>query len=282
MFSISCISSTNVKQFLFLQELLFACVKDLKTHLLQSLDRQSLFLEMSFLQIDNQLRSTPYPVMLSFDSEYRSFQADNVKSKDDVARRRIEKINQMNSCNSSSDPVFFLAISKWRKKDISFISFEYIKLRFLFLVWCIFRVYSCLNGLCLYSSNSFQIIFNACSIADFCLELEQEVILSLFEFFTHISSRLQYRIMPSSDRYDGDPVKDSLSSVQSTENLISTGEQHPILIAPVFNGNSKRIASLPSIVPIGAPWQQIYLLARTQKKIYIEMLELAPIRLILR
>ncbi|KAI9110971.1 hypothetical protein K1719_018091 [Acacia pycnantha] len=228
------------------QELLFVCMKDLKTYLLQSLDRQSLSFEISFLQVDNQLPSTPYPVMLSFDREYKSYEVDNMKSKDDVARQG-EKVNQMNSFNSSCDPVFFLGISKWRKKDISFVSFEYIKL----------------------------------SIADCCLELEQEVILSLFEFFTQASSRLQYLITSSSDRCDGDSVKDSSLSVLRIENLISRDDQYPALITPVCNGGSKRNVSLPYIVPIGAPWQDIYLLSKTQKKIYIEMLELAPIKLTL-
>ncbi|MQL85897.1 hypothetical protein Taro_018428, partial [Colocasia esculenta] len=36
---------------------------------------------------------------------------------------------------------------------------------------------------------------------------------------------------------------------------------------------------LPSVVPIGAPWQQIHRLAKRQKKIYIEAFELAPVKL---
>ncbi|KAK7274520.1 hypothetical protein RIF29_15613 [Crotalaria pallida] len=226
------------------QELLFACIKDIQIDLLQSLDRQSLSLQISFLQIDNQLHSTPHPVMLSFDGGYRSCQVDNVKSRDDVAKTRIVKSNQMNSCSSSS-PVFCLEISKWRKKDISFISFEYIKLR----------------------------------MADFRLEIEQEVILSLFEFFTNVCLGLQYGIMPSSDYFDGVPLANSSPFVQSSENPILTADHCPPRIAPTRK--SKKIASLPFIVPIGAPWQEIYLMARTQKKIYIEMLELAPIKLTL-
>ena len=112
--------------------MLFGCIKDIQIELLQSLDRQSLSLQIAFLQIDNQLRSTPYPVMLSFDSGYRSCPVGNVKSRDDAAGTRIEKLNQMSCYSSSSIPVFSLEISKWRKKDISFVSFEYIKLRFLF------------------------------------------------------------------------------------------------------------------------------------------------------
>lgn len=51
---------------------------------------------------------------------------------------------------------------------------------------------------------------------------------------------------------------------------------------PIVTGNQKSSSLLPSVVPIGAPWQHIYLLARTQKKIYVELLDLAPINLTLR
>ena len=121
----------------------------------------------------------------------------------------------------------------------------------------------------------------ACRMADFHLEIEQEVILSLFEFFTNVSSGIQCGIMPSSDHYDGVSLKDS-SVVQTSENFRLSADQCPPRIASMFNGKSKKYASLPSIVPIGAPWQDIYLLARTQKKVYIEILELAPIKLTLR
>lgn len=229
------------------QELIFACIKDIQINLLQSLDRQRLSMQISFIQIDNQLRSTPYPVMLSFGSGYRSCQADYMKSRDDATRSRMERSNPTNICSSSSVPVFCLEISKWKKKDISFLSFEYIKLR----------------------------------MADFRLEIEQEVILSLFEFFTNISSGLQYGIRPSSNHYYGTSLKDSSSFVQTSENLRLNADQSPLGFAPILNAKSKKIAPLPSIIPIGAPWQEIYLLARTQKKIYIEMLELAPIKLTL-
>ncbi|XP_058779187.1 uncharacterized protein LOC131653133 isoform X2 [Vicia villosa] len=229
------------------QELLFACIQDIQISLMQNLDRQRLSMRISFIQIDNQLRSTPYPVMLSFDGGYRSCQVDYMKSRDDVTRSRIEKSNQMNFCSTSSIPVFSLEISKWKKKDIIFLSFEYIKLR----------------------------------MADFHLEIEQEVILSLFEFFTNISSEVQYGIRPSSNQYYGALLKDSSSVVQTSENLRLNADQSPLGFAPVVDAKSKKSAPLPSIIPIGAPWQEIYLLARTQKKIYIEMFELAPIKLTL-
>ncbi|XP_024632124.1 uncharacterized protein [Medicago truncatula] len=242
--SIPCIGISLINS--YPQELLFACINDIQINLLQSLDRQRLSMRISFIQIDNQLRSTPYPVMLSFNGGYRSRQVDYTKFRDDATRSRIEKSNQMNFSSSSSSPVFCLEISKWKKKDTSFLSFEHIKLR----------------------------------MADFRLEIEQEVILSLFEFFTNISSGMQYGTKPSSNQYYGTSLKDS-SSVQTSENFRLNGDQSPLGFAPIFNAKSKKIASLPSIVPIGAPWQEIYLLARTQKKVYIEMFELAPIKLTL-
>jgi hypothetical protein len=39
---------------------------------------------------------------------------------------------------------------------------------------------------------------------------------------------------------------------------------------------------LPCVIPIGAPWQQIHLLARKQKKVYIELFELTPVKLTFR
>lgn len=101
-------SPNFVYQFIILQELLFACAKNLTVELLQSLDQQKLSCQISSLQIDNQLRTTSYPVILSFDRE---------------------PLASENSC----EPVFYLAVSKWRKKDISLVSFEYISLRSHFL-----------------------------------------------------------------------------------------------------------------------------------------------------
>ena len=100
--------------FISLQELLFACAKNITVELLQSLDQQKLSFQVSSLQIDNQLRSSPYPVMLSFDREYRS----------NPAERKLQR-----SSDSSFEPAIYIAVSKWRKKDISLVSFEYIQFR---------------------------------------------------------------------------------------------------------------------------------------------------------
>lgn len=100
--------------FVLLQELVFTCAKNIKFDLLQSLDQQKLSFQVSSLQIDNQLRSSPYPVILSFDREYKSNPAERI-------------LQRTSDC--SYEPVFYVAVSKWRKKDISLVSFEYIIIR---------------------------------------------------------------------------------------------------------------------------------------------------------
>jgi hypothetical protein len=125
-----------------LQELLFVSAKNLTIDLLRSLDQQKLSFQISSLQIDNQLRTTPYPVILSFDREYRSTLAGQIRTYDNSAKARNERLLPMASENSR-EPVFYLAVSNWRKKDISLVSFEYISLR------CLFFAISTFNSLIL-------------------------------------------------------------------------------------------------------------------------------------
>ncbi|KAJ7978125.1 Vacuolar protein sorting-associated protein [Quillaja saponaria] len=230
------------------QELLFACAKDITIDLLQSLDQQRISFQISSLQIDNQLRITPYPVILSFDGEYKSNPAADTTIKDDLARTRGDRISQM-PCDASCDPVFYLAASKWRKDDISFISFEYISLR----------------------------------IADFRLELEQELILSLFDFFTNVSTRFEYEFLLFSGPLMHPHSHNREFLKVSTAHVQAYGGNQLLLknASPLYNAKTKVNLSLPTVVPIGAPWQKIYLLARTQRKVYVEVFELAPIKLTL-
>lgn len=190
-----------------------------------------------------------------------------------------ESVMQVAS-DSSFEPVFCLAAAKWRNKDISLVSFEYISLRcsWLHLEYVHYLV------------NNFVLIvmWNACRVADFRLELEQEVILSLLEFFRTVSSRFQSRVMPSMDStwypliYDMEFVKKFSADDRSYDYGKENGGQHQSIKFPLLTGNHKSNSSLPSIVPIGAPWQQIYLLAGKQRKIYVEVFDLAPIKLTLR
>ncbi|KAL7589773.1 hypothetical protein Lser_V15G35826 [Lactuca serriola] len=200
------------------QELLFACARNTSIDLVQSWDQQKFSLKIFALQIDNQLPTTPYPVILSFDHEYKQMATSQIKSKD-----------------ASCEPVFSLAAAKWRNKDRALLSFEHINLK----------------------------------MTDFHLELEQDVILSLFDLVKAISSRFHSRGMPHMDTVLL-PLSSNLS-VNNKKNKFSDTEKE----------DSESFPLLPSIVPIGAPWQKIYLLARKQKKIYVELLEVAPITLTL-
>ncbi|XP_052202477.1 uncharacterized protein LOC127808127 isoform X2 [Diospyros lotus] len=227
------------------QELLFACARNIMIDLSQSLDQQKLSFQILSLQIDNQLSSTPYPVILSFDCEYRIHMAGQTSSRDDNTKIKSESLTQITSENPS-EPVLCLTAAKWRNREASLVSFEYISLR----------------------------------LTDFHLELEQEIILGLFDFFRSISSR---------------PQVDVLSNIGSALHPL-TSDLGSIKESPALDGAHKHVQTShstsktevvencrtgplpPSVVPIGAPWQQIYLLARRQKKIYVEMFDLAPIR----
>ncbi|XP_042498014.1 uncharacterized protein LOC122076662 [Macadamia integrifolia] len=200
------------------QELLFVCAKDTKIDVLQSVDQQKFSFQICSLQIDNQLHDTPYPVILSSDHARMGNSANQVKNKDDSSKVKNGNVIHVVSDNSCA-PMLCLSAAKWRTKEISLVSFEYISLR----------------------------------LAALRLELEEEVVLSLFEFVRTVISRLQNRALPHQDL--------SLNSLVHT-----TDNENP---------------ALPSVVPIGAPWQKIYLLARRQKKIYVEIFDVDPIKLTL-
>ncbi|XP_021627253.1 uncharacterized protein LOC110625875 isoform X2 [Manihot esculenta] len=224
------------------QELLFACAKDITLNLIQSLDQQKLSFQISSLQIDNQLHRTPYPVILSFNQEYRS-NAASQRAKDDVAKLKGERVWQL-STESYCEPVVYVAIATWRKKDTSLVSFEYISLR----------------------------------VANFRLELEQEIILNLLAFIRSLSSRFQGKALPISDPAYNPPMYVGFSHTQTSEYVKTREDQLHGINFPEFSKSLISSSSLPTMVPIGAPWQQIYLLARRQKKIYVELFDLAPIK----
>lgn len=96
--------------------------------LVQSLDQQKFSLKIFALQIDNQLPTTPYPVILSFDHEYKQIPTSQSKLNDDGLRVKGERMKQLVS-DSSIEPVFTLAAAKWRNTDKALLSFENINLR---------------------------------------------------------------------------------------------------------------------------------------------------------
>ncbi|XP_009615133.1 uncharacterized protein [Nicotiana tomentosiformis] len=152
---------------------------------------------------------------------------------------------------SSREPVLSLVVTKWNNRYLSLVSFEYISLR----------------------------------VADFHLELDQYVILSLFDFIKTLSSRLQSRALQHSNStdhplFDGVFTMNISTSIDQAPKKSDVNECYSVKI-PVFHGSSDRTSLLPIIVPIGAPWQQIHLLAKRQKKIYVELFDVAPLKLTL-
>lgn len=134
---------------------------------------------------------------------------------------------------------------------------------------------------------AYYALLNACRVADFRLELEQELILKLFEFFKNLSSRFHNEFIPLADPLMGPLIYntrsiESLANVQTSDYLKARGNNFDFAIVPILNEKHHHGLSLPSVIPIGAPWQKMHLLARRQRKIYVEMFDLGPIKLTLR
>ncbi|CAA0824799.1 Protein of unknown function (DUF1162 [Striga hermonthica] len=229
------------------EELLFACAKKLKVNFVQSLDQQQFSLQAALLQIDNQLHTTPYPVILSFNRGNKINFVNQMKFKDKSA---IGGVASQTASTDLHEPVFSLAVSKWRNSDASVASFEYINLR----------------------------------IEDFYLEIELEIVLRLFEFCKSTSSRLRSRVFQHVDSTQSLVFADSEFAETSKIAWVSSGrlyEKHPIDAGTLLSNDPKRSLLLPHVVPIGAPWQEICLSTRKHKKIYVELLDMGPIKLTL-
>ncbi|KAI3467952.1 hypothetical protein Pfo_024615 [Paulownia fortunei] len=232
------------------EELLFACAKSTKVNFVQSLDRQQFSLQIASLQIDNQLRTTPYPVILSFNRGNKGNVVNQMKFKDNGAKLISGSMSQIASSNLP-EPVFSLDVAKWRNTDTSLVSFEYISLR----------------------------------ISDIYLEIEQEIVLRLFEFCKTSSSRLQSRVFQHMDSTQNLLFSDSDFAGETSRNAQYSArfdEKHLNCTGTtLLSEDYRRSFLLPHIVPIGAPWQQIHLAARKQKKIYVELFDMGPIKLTL-
>ncbi|KAJ8450353.1 hypothetical protein Cgig2_004810 [Carnegiea gigantea] len=99
------------------QELLYGSAKGIKVDLFQSMEQQRFSFQISSLQIDNQLRGTPYPVILSFDEDYKSSLVNHIRNKDGGTITRFESMLPYAS-GSSCKPVFCLLASKWKNKEM--------------------------------------------------------------------------------------------------------------------------------------------------------------------
>ncbi|KAF8099934.1 hypothetical protein N665_0235s0032 [Sinapis alba] len=216
------------------QELVYACASNVVFGLNQSVDRQKLSFQISSLQIDNPLHNSSYPVILSFNDDHRGIPLDwGIKDKG----RFFESIEQLRI--NTRDAVLYIGLAKWRKKDVSLVSFEYINIR----------------------------------IGEFGLELELQTLLSLLEFVKAVLSNSQARLLPLSDP----TVHPLIYDTGSKDISMDDAPPHARNI-PVFNKSQRSTVSLPIVVPIGAPWQHIHLLARRHRKLYVETFDLAPIK----
>lgn len=121
-------------------------------------------------------------------------------------------------------------------------------------------------------------------LAPLRIELEEQVLLGVIDFVRAVTSTLQGRTIQhqGSELQSLDGGSGSVSHVHDYDPLRSktSGQIHSVKVSSFFENNSS--PSVPSVVPIGAPWQQIFLLARRQKKIYVELFDLAPIKLTVR
>lgn len=169
----------------------------------------------------------------------------------DVSKGITSGIRAESALEIPREPVLSLMVTKWKSRYLSLVSFEHISLR----------------------------------VADCHLEIDQDLILSLFDFIKTLSSRLQSRVLQHSNStdhplFDGVSIMNTSNSIDWAPKKSDVNECYLVNI-PVLQENSNRTSLLPLIVPIGAPWQQIHLLAKKQKKIYVELFDVAPIKLTL-
>ncbi|XP_074563233.1 LOW QUALITY PROTEIN: uncharacterized protein LOC141819877 [Curcuma longa] len=216
------------------QELIFACAKETTVVLVQSLDQQKISLKTLSLQIDNQLSDTPYPILLSFDKENRGLATNILRNWEN------KNSHKESTLNSAVEPVIYFAAARWRNMDKSLVSFEHIDF----------------------------------GLAPLSIELEEQVLLSLFEYFKAVSSRL----LNTSLGRNFELGNHSNSADRNLGNAHVYNGKNVLKEKTVF-ATQERSALLPFVVPVGAPWQHIFLLARRKKKIYVELFQLAPLKL---
>lgn len=101
--------------------------------------------------------------------------------------------------------------------------------------------------------------------------------LSLFEYFKNVSSTLKGEVSQFSDAILHPPEHDP-----AHEYFNPRTKPHHFSKVHFLDAIDRGNTLLPSVVPIGAPWQQVYLLARQQKKVYVELFDLAPIKFTVR
>ncbi|XP_031475875.1 uncharacterized protein LOC116247732 isoform X3 [Nymphaea colorata] len=227
------------------QELIFASARELKIEMLQTLEQQKLFVQVLSLQIDNQLRSTVCPIILSIDHESCSIPQQKRVEVDITASEKLTTVSH----DGLYEPVFFLTATKWRNDDNSLVSFKNISLR----------------------------------LAPLHIELEEQILLSVLNFVNSVAFRqqadstLEHSVAVKKTRENVEKVSHQCRYVRDDWYMKSqNGLEVRSLASSTYLGNQDIMSSLPCVVPIGAPWQQIFLLARRQRKIYVEEFYVSP------
>ncbi|KAI0504558.1 hypothetical protein KFK09_015510 [Dendrobium nobile] len=220
------------------QELIFACARETTVVLMQSSEQQKILSQILSLQIDNQLSDTLYPIIVYFDNDYRGRSLNHSKNKENWLQVQLDSTSSSVTC----EPIFYFSAAKWRKSDVSLVSFEYITFR----------------------------------LASMCIELEEQILLCLFDFFRTVNSRLQRTSQKNFDQRILGFCSDATHKFARGHSYLC-GQYDILRTSEVIETDASDL--LPAVVPMGAPWQQIYVLARRQKKIYVENFELAPIKL---
>lgn len=93
---------------------------------MQSLDQQKFTVQIQSMQIDNQFPDSPHPVMLSFESSHKGKSMNFFKGKDKDTK--LKSANDILS--NTTEPVLQFAAAKWRTRDVSFVSYQYINIRY--------------------------------------------------------------------------------------------------------------------------------------------------------
>lgn len=115
------------------------------------------------------------------------------------------------------------------------------------------------------------------SVAPVRLELEERLVLSMIEFYRSVSSRVNLgQLEKSLELSILGGATDMLGEYEKISKHLSDKPQSFYMV------EVQDSELLPSVVPVGAPWQQIHLLARKQKKVYIELFQLTPVKLTFR
>ncbi|CAA7410691.1 unnamed protein product [Spirodela intermedia] len=229
------------------QELVYATAKETTVTLMQSSDKQKMSFQMVSLQIDNQLPNAPYPILLSFDHDHGG-SPSGLRNQDSILRIRMDDMMSA-SCEDTHESDLYFAASKWRK-ETSFVSFEYFNIR----------------------------------VAPLTIELEELVLLQFLAFLRSVSSSLENGILKNQHselctlehdqgykNHLPEDVDGEIYGMSMTSRQFHSYKEARFV--------ERYTSPLPFVVPIGAPWQRISLLARHQKKIYIEAFELAPVSL---